>query len=48
MLKIDIAKAFDRIEWNFVVVALARKGLHCHFIKFDPLMCLFAYVLYDH
>jgi mannosylglycoprotein endo-beta-mannosidase len=33
MLKIDLAKAFDRIEWNFIVDALARKGLHDHFIK---------------
>ena len=33
MLKIDLAKAFDRIEWHFIVSALARKGLHNHFIK---------------
>jgi hypothetical protein len=33
MLKIDLAKAFDRVEWNFIVHALARKGLHCHFIN---------------
>ena len=33
MLKIDLAKAFDRLEWNFIVSALARKGLHCHFIN---------------
>ena len=32
MLKIDLAKAFDRIEWCFIRRALFRKGLHCHFI----------------
>ena len=26
MLKIDLAKAFDRLEWNFIVSALIRKG----------------------
>ena len=33
MLKIDLAKAFDRLEWNFIVSTLARKGLHGHFIN---------------
>lgn len=33
MLKIDLAKAFDRIEWHFIASALARKGLHDHFIN---------------
>ena len=33
MLKIDLAKAFDRVEWNFIVSALARKVLHGHFIN---------------
>ena len=33
MLKIDLAKAFDTIEWNFIVAALNRKGLHAHFIN---------------
>jgi hypothetical protein len=33
MLKIDLAKAFDKIEWRFIVSALARKGLHNHFIN---------------
>ena len=33
MLKIDLAKAFDRLEWNFIVSALARKGLHGHFVN---------------
>lgn len=33
MLKIDLAKAFDRLEWSFIVSALARKGMHGHFIN---------------
>lgn len=33
MLKIDLAKAFDRIEWHCIISALARKGLNGHFIK---------------
>jgi hypothetical protein len=33
MLKIDFAKAFDKIEWSFIISALARKGLHSHFIN---------------
>jgi hypothetical protein len=33
ILKIDLAKAFDRIEWQFIVSALARKGLPDHFIQ---------------
>jgi hypothetical protein len=33
MLKIDLAKAFDRLEWSFIAAALAHKGLHGHFIK---------------
>jgi len=33
MLKIDLAKAFDRVEWNFIVSALSHKGLHGHFIN---------------
>jgi hypothetical protein len=33
MVKIDMAKAFDRIEWHCIVSALARKGLNGHFIK---------------
>ena len=33
LLKIDLAKAFDRVEWNFILQALARKGLHGHFIN---------------
>ena len=32
MLKIDLAKAFDRIEWCFIRRALLRNGLHGHFI----------------
>ena len=26
MLKIDLAKAFDKLEWHFIDAALARKG----------------------
>jgi hypothetical protein len=33
MLKIDLAKAFDRLEWRFIVSALIRKGFHEHFIN---------------
>ena len=33
MIKIDLAKHFDRIEWHFIVDALKRKGLNDHFIK---------------
>jgi hypothetical protein len=33
MLKIDLAKAFDRFEWDFIVPALARKRPHGHFIN---------------
>lgn len=30
--KLDLAKAFDRIEWPFIVQALRRQGFHGHFI----------------
>jgi hypothetical protein len=33
MIKIDLAKAFDRLEWNCIDNALARKGIDSHFIK---------------
>lgn len=33
LLKIDLAKAFDRLNWNFIKGALTRLGLHCHFIS---------------
>ena len=33
MLKIDLARAFDRLDWSFIVSALTRKGLHGHFIN---------------
>ena len=33
MLKIDLAKAFDRLEWHCIVSALERKGLHSSFIN---------------
>jgi hypothetical protein len=32
MLKIDLAKAFDRLEWPFILDALRRKGFHDHLI----------------
>jgi hypothetical protein len=31
-LKLDLAKAFGRIEWHFIVRALKRQGVHDHFI----------------
>ncbi|CAN6173732.1 unnamed protein product [Urochloa humidicola] len=33
MLKLDLAKAFDRLEWSFVAQALRRQGFHDHFIQ---------------
>lgn len=33
MLKIDLSKAFDKLEWDFIAVALQRKGFHPHFIN---------------
>jgi hypothetical protein len=33
LLKIDLAKAFDRLEWNFITAALLRLGLNDHFIN---------------
>lgn len=32
-LKLDLAKAFDRLEWNFIVTALKRQGFQDHFIS---------------
>jgi len=32
-LKLDLAKAFDRIEWNFIVNALKRQGFKDNFIR---------------
>ncbi|GJN40477.1 hypothetical protein PR202_gb29692 [Eleusine coracana subsp. coracana] len=32
MIKIDLAKAFDRIEWSFILNVLRRHGFHGHFI----------------
>jgi hypothetical protein len=32
LLKIDLAKAFNRLEWNFIDAALRRLGLQNHFI----------------
>jgi hypothetical protein len=33
ILKIDFAKAFDRIEWPFITAALHRMGFNSHFIN---------------
>jgi hypothetical protein len=33
ILKIDLAKAFDRLEWDFISAALHRLGLNDHFIN---------------
>jgi hypothetical protein len=33
MIKIDLAKAFDRIEWDFIFMALQKQGFSEHFIN---------------
>jgi hypothetical protein len=33
LLKIDLAKAFDRLEWSFITQSLHRLGFNSHFIK---------------
>ncbi|WVZ83725.1 hypothetical protein U9M48_030845, partial [Paspalum notatum var. saurae] len=33
MLKIDLAKAFDRMEWSFILKALQRRGFSNHFCR---------------
>jgi hypothetical protein len=33
MVKIDLAKAFDRIEWDFIFMALQKQGFSEHFIN---------------
>jgi hypothetical protein len=33
ILKIDLAKAFDRLKWNFISEALTRLGLNANFIN---------------
>ncbi len=33
MLKLDLSKAFDRLEWCFIAEALQRKGFHGNFIN---------------
>jgi len=32
LLKLDLAKAFDRLEWDFIMQALRRLGMPLHFI----------------
>lgn len=32
ILKVDLAKAFDRLEWHFIASALRRLGFREHFI----------------
>ena len=33
MLKIDLAKAFDMVEWSVVLDALQHKGFHSQFLE---------------
>jgi hypothetical protein len=33
LLRLDLAKAFDRLEWNFITTALNRLGFNSHFIN---------------
>lgn len=33
LLKLDHAKAFDRLDWDFIASALNRLGLHSNFIR---------------
>jgi hypothetical protein len=33
LLKIDLAKAFDRLEWSFITQSLQRLGFNSHFIN---------------
>lgn len=33
LLKIDLEKAFDKLEWSFIEAALRRLGIHSHFIS---------------
>jgi hypothetical protein len=33
LVKLDLAKAFDRLEWNFITMALQRLGLQHNFIN---------------
>jgi hypothetical protein len=33
LLKLDLDKAFDRLEWNFIAEALSREGYSGNFIR---------------
>jgi hypothetical protein len=33
LIKLDLAKAFDRLEWNFIDAALSRLGLPSYFVR---------------
>lgn len=33
LIKIDLSKAFDRLEWDFIATAMQKKGFHHHFIN---------------
>ena len=45
MLKLDLATAFDRIEWNFIEAVLRRQGYHPHLIT--PVHCFIATPYYS-
>jgi hypothetical protein len=47
LLKLDLAKAFDKLEWNFIAAALRRLGLHSPIHKTNPCLHLHSYLLYS-